>query len=83
MKSWGALHIMEGFLIPFVEVIKCEEMVNLVCHACLALIYGLKENIYIQLQSLLVPMFNQFFKSFKAAQRRVVIKYSEKSFRNP
>lgn len=40
MKSWEDLNIMEGFPVMFVEVIKCEEVVNLISNACLALIYG-------------------------------------------
>lgn len=51
---------MEGFPVTFVEVIKCEEVVNLISNACLALIYGWKrKKEYIKLQILLFPVFNQ------------------------
>lgn len=60
MKSWGDLDIMEGFPVTFVEVIKCEEVVNLISNTCLALIYGWKrKKEYIQFQLLLFPVFNQ------------------------
>lgn len=60
-------------------------MVNLISHACLISVYSLKgEKEYPKLQSLLFSVFNSFLKEFsKAIQQTMVVRYSQKLFRNP